>query len=131
MTSTVDYLNAKADWRFVVEDVRDVDGAPLDLTGYAIAATFRPDADRATDIVDCTTGNGRCSVTAAIAAAPNATPPVAASGSSITILAPASARTWQPTRPMLVVADVMISAPGAPPTEDEVKRLAFIALPGT
>lgn len=128
MSSTISYLNANADWRFVISDVRESDGLPYDLTGYAVAVTFRPDADRSTDIVDCSIENSRIAVTAGAAAQPDASPPVAETGPTITITAPAAGRTWRPTRPTLVVGDVMVSRNGS---EDQVKRVAFVALPST
>jgi hypothetical protein len=132
LSSTVDYLNANADWRFVIADVRDAAGALLDLTGLAVSVTFRPDADRTTDIADCSTTNGAIAVTPGTPADSAAVPPVLATGPTLTVIAPALGRTWKPTRPMLVVGDVMVTSTGAnPATEAALKRLAFVALPGT
>ena len=124
MPSTVDYLNANADWRFVIADVRGADGAPFDLAGFTASVTFRPYVDQSIDIQDA-----GCAIAPGVVANSSASPPVVATGPTITVTAPVSARSWRPTRPTLVVGDVMISKDGV--AEDEVKRLAFVAMPGT
>lgn len=115
------HLSANEDWRFLLADVRDAAGDPLDLTGFDLRLQFRPASLRGYLIADLEEGSG-LTVSAG----------GAGQGPTISVVARACNRSWFPLVDTPVVGDLMLYR-GDVPDRDSilVMRLTFTATWGS
>ena len=114
-------LYATADWRFVLDDIRDASGAPLDLTGYRLKIQFRHASQRNFLIAELDQDGG---ITVA--------PATGGHGPTVTLLSRAYDRTWRPLVDTPVVGDLMMFQGSSSTLVSEVvRRIGFVALWGS
>lgn len=116
-------LLSTVDWSWVLTDVRDATGAPLDLTGAVLRVRFRPVYDYSVLIADLHSGVG---------GGITITPGGAGLGPTIAILCRAAPRVWTTPVPTQVEGDLnMTTGSGADALVGTLARIAFDVTPGT